>query len=154
MPDNILLSSLISPQLFCLKALGACGKLLYDFLSLWLKCYTLLSSLHQQQNLQCRVLHNTSFSSCTITVINLVAINRKYSFAHDVLFIFVPIARRKKGRGSRGREKEHRDNGEECFCPLRPFDVCSSLFLFPVNISHRRSRMEIISAEGCFLLHD
>lgn len=31
MPDNILLSSLISPQLFCLKALGACGKLLCDF---------------------------------------------------------------------------------------------------------------------------
>lgn len=25
-PDNIPLSSLISPQLFCLKALGACGE--------------------------------------------------------------------------------------------------------------------------------
>lgn len=31
MPDNILLSSLISSQLFCLKALQACGKLLCDF---------------------------------------------------------------------------------------------------------------------------
>lgn len=58
------------------------------FLSPWLKCYTLLSSLHQHQNLQCRILHNTSFSPRTITVINLVAINRKYSSAHDVLLSF------------------------------------------------------------------
>ena len=68
------------------------------FLSPWLKCYTLLSSLHQHQNLQCRILHNTSFSPRTITVINLVAINRKYSSAHDVLLSFFVCVHNSKGK--------------------------------------------------------
>jgi len=105
-----------------------------------------LSSLHQQQNLQCRVLHNTSFSSRTITVINLEAIKRKCSFAYDVLFIFVPIAR----RGKKAGWGEHREKGEE-FYWLFPFGVCPSLPVFH-SISHRRSRLKIISAQGFFFI--
>lgn len=105
------------------------------FLSLWLKCCTLLSSLHQQQNLQCRILHNTSFSSRTITVINLVAINRKYSFAYDVLFIFVPIARRKKKQRIKNVERA----GKNVFPVMSLWCLPFSL---PIPRQHFRPQVE------------